>query len=232
MLRVKRIRLLPAVVLLAALGLARVAVAAPFVNLDFEQSTVQPGDPTVVPTSAAFPGWTARFGANVSNSVYHNYLGSGEPIVAVFDQSAGNGSVALLQGRFMALVVPGTSNTLTSLSQTGEIPSETRSMWISSPGAAPPVILRINGTVVPTTFLSGLDSIGQVVTYGADLTAFAGQTVEMRFECGHYSFPTDTGARAFDNMRFSTTPIPEPTGVALSLGIGVCVARRRASAKI
>ena len=54
-------------------------LAAPFVNLDFEQSTVQPSDPTVDPVSAAFPGWTARFDGAQTNFVYHNVAGAGEP---------------------------------------------------------------------------------------------------------------------------------------------------------
>src|SRR5262245_45319238 len=59
--------------------------AAPFVNLDFEQSTVLPSDPVIVPTSAAFPGWTAWIGNVPQDFVYHDAQGAGDPVVALYD---------------------------------------------------------------------------------------------------------------------------------------------------
>ncbi|MBC8107506.1 MAG: hypothetical protein H7Z14_13015 [Anaerolineae bacterium] len=198
-----------------AMSLCASTVAAPFVNLDFELSTVQPTDPQVVPTAAAFPGWTARFGNNVSSTVFHDYAGAGEPIVAVYDMPAFGGSDALLQGEYMAVLGPGTDNAVTSLAQVGDIPTGTQSMTLLCAGHAGPPIVRVNGLLVSTTYLSGIPASGEVNVYGADVSAFAGQTIEIRFQSKTFIPGEDFGFRSFDDVRFSPNPIPEP-------GWGLC----------
>jgi hypothetical protein len=61
------------VTLLALLSVERSA-AAPFRNLDFEDSPVAPGAPESdsAPTSELFPSWTVRFGETVQSTAFLN----------------------------------------------------------------------------------------------------------------------------------------------------------------
>jgi hypothetical protein len=101
------------------LSVGGVAGAAPFVNLDFEQSTVQPNDPWVVPTASAFPGWSARINDQILSSVYHDYTGAGEPVVAIWDQPVQTEAFLLLEGRYMGYLKTGTNGMSPTLSQFG-----------------------------------------------------------------------------------------------------------------
>ncbi|MBC8105720.1 MAG: PEP-CTERM sorting domain-containing protein [Anaerolineae bacterium] len=190
------------------LSLVDRAVAAPFVNLDFEQSLVQPGDPLFVPTSRAFPGWTARIDNAVLNSVGHNYIGIGEPVVSVWDREVFGQGMLLLEGQFMAfLETNADGNRFTSLGQVGDVPGGTRSMTFLCDGLRGPPVFKVNGSLIPTVFISGgID----VARYGADFTPFAGTSVELRFASGTLT-ATNNGKRTFDDVRFSSEPIPEPT---------------------
>jgi hypothetical protein len=202
-------------------------LAAPFVNLNFEQSTVQPNDPIVVPTSAAFPGWTAWIGNTTSNNVYHDFTGGGEPIVAVFDEAVIDAGFPLLQGNYMAYLSPSTSDVRTALSQVGDIPTGTRSMTLLCDGGAGPPIVKINGTTIPMLYRSGINFNGFPNIYAGDVTAFGGSTVELRLECAT-RFELHSGRRAFDDVRFSQSPLPEPTGAtSILLILGTQMRRRR-----
>ena len=71
--------------------------------------------------------------------------------------------------------------------------------------------------LAPTVLGSGP---GQASLYGADISAFAGLTGELRF----------SGSGILDAISFSTLPVPEP-GVAALLGLAaLVVCWRRASA--
>ncbi|MBC8106060.1 MAG: hypothetical protein H7Z14_05680 [Anaerolineae bacterium] len=209
-----------------ALSIADRAGAAPFVNLDFEQSMVQPGGPLFVPTGVAFPGWTARVDNANFNSVGHNYIGIGEPVVSVWDREVLGQGMLLLEGQFMAfLETNADGNRFTSLSQTGDVPVGTRSLTLLCDGRRGPPGFKVDGTTVPMVFLSG--GLSRAM-YGADITQFAGTTVELRLVSGTLT-GENNGKRTFDDLRLSPIAIPEPAiGVApLAAIIMVTVSRAR-----
>lgn len=179
--------------------------ASPFVNLDFEQSTVLPSDGSVVSTAAAFPGWTARFGNSTSSNVYHDYEGIGEPIVAVYDKGVSAANYVLLQGHYMGFLAPGTSNSITSLSQVGDVPLSAQFITLLADGAEGPPIVNANGVIVPMAFLSGSHLNGHAARYFGDIRTFAGTAVEFRFECTNF-FNHASGRQSFDDVQF----VPEP----------------------
>src|SRR5207302_1185726 len=95
-------------------------------------------------------------------------------------------------------------NQIESLSQIGDIPANAESMTVLADGEAGPPVVKINGAVIPMIYLSGIHGNGHAATFGGDISAFAGNSAELRFE-SLASFD----ARTFDDIRFSTTPIPE-----------------------
>jgi MYXO-CTERM domain-containing protein len=80
-------------------------------------------------------------------------------------------------------------------------------------------MMRISGTI-----------FHGVATWGGDISSFAGAMHDVRFACGPLQ-EFHSGRRVFDDVRFSTTPIPEPSGAAVML-LGVArllLTRRRVS---
>jgi len=198
--------------LLSCIG-ARVAPAAPFVNLDFEQATILPGTPPgFVNASAAFPGWTARIGNDVQSSVAFNFTGIGEGQVVLYDRFLGLG-VAVIQPTFSAcLITDAGFDAVASLSQLGDVPVGAMSLRFFADFFLPPAFLQVNGSGVALTRLSDPQIIAPV-EWGADISAFAGQSVELRFTSGPL---LSARVVTVDAISFSPLPIPEPSaGAAL-----------------
>jgi hypothetical protein len=203
------------VVVVCLLSFVGLADAAPFVNLDFEQSTVQPGDPLVVPTSAAFPGWTARINGQTLSGVYHDYTGAGEPIVAIWDQPVVNVAFLLLEGSFMAYLKTGTNGFPGTISQIGDVPNGTKSLRLTCDGQQGPPTVRVNGSELPMVFISGIHAPRERAIYGGDISPFAGGTVELEFRSR-----TDlmfAPRQAFDAIEFSPMAIPEPSQIITAM---------------
>ena len=72
-----------------------------------------------------------------------------------------------------------------------------------------------------------ISNAASYAVYGADVTAYAGQTGQLLF-----TLPAFAGSSTLDNIQFSTNPVPEPGAVALAaLGAGLLgfTLRRKAS---
>ncbi len=196
-----------------------------FQNLNFEASTVSPlpsgQSETSVPVSAAFPGWTAYKGTNVTPTVSHNGLSTGGVNVGIIGPSFS----LRLQANFSALLQAGglfSSFPVYSagLAQTGTVPTGVFSVMFFSLGDRPEV--TFNGQVIPTTFMgNGVSSSGGA-TYevlGGDVAPFAGQSGELRFTS--YAPQGQFGSYTLlDNIFFSNQQVPEPSTLGV-LGLGV-----------
>jgi len=191
---------------------AHVAPAAPFVNLDFEQATIPPGTPPgAVPADAGFPGWTP-FVADVPTSfVSYNSTGIGLGEVVLYDQFLPTG-IGVIQPRFSAcLITDAGLRVPSSLSQVGEIPAEIQSIRFLADFFWPPALLNVNGIHLPLARMSNPANF-EPIEWGADVSMFAGQTVELVFSSG----PLLTArVVTVDAIRFSEQPIPEPGHVGL-----------------
>ncbi|CAN5442507.1 hypothetical protein BH09PLA1_BH09PLA1_10820 [soil metagenome] len=211
-----------AYVLIVLLSTHRV-LAAPFVNLDFEQATVvhtDPNFPPAIDAAAAFPGWIARVGDSIRTNVTYNYRGGGQAVISLYDRPASDIGFPLLQGQYMAVLISDSAfGSSASLAQTGDVPAGTRSItFLGEAGRGAPSLL-INGTAISTVNLTGNNGLGQPAKFGADLTPFAGQTVELRL--------SSISQHAIDDFSFSTTPIPEPQLAILGLAVALVTRRRR-----
>lgn len=204
----------------------RSAGAAPFQNLDFEATTLpvlprgEPGG-IAVPISEAFPGWLGYYGTTPVTVVSYNQLPAGSAYLVLLSHG--------LEGNFTAALLPGFHPdygpfTPVSLAQTGLVPSDAQSVRFTATGGAP----------FPPIFSVALD--GQAVSwvklepdqglpvYGVDVSAFAGQTVELRLTSGiNQPFYLDA-------ISFSPLPVPEPSSWAL-FGVGLLCLAGYAGAK-
>jgi hypothetical protein len=193
--------------------------AQQFLNLDFEDArlplTPIPGDVYQrVAVDHAIPGWRLFTGDLEEEGIlYRNSFFSGTAGWNLVDDRTALGisgfSVHLLSG----VSVHGGGMTDTSLRQTGLVPADAKTLSFGG------------GTYNSTVSLDGvaleLLPLGDG-RYGAEISVFAGRTVELRFTAD-YSLDrpwNDQGAIWVDSVRFSSVPlVPEPSIWAL-LGLG------------
>lgn len=186
------------------------SVASPqgFINLDFE-SPILPLIPVnfMVPTANAIPGWSVFYsstGTNQATQIVYNTVNLGAAGVSL----QGPGSLEpVLQGQYTVLLqpsYPGGSN-VPSIAQTGTIPNSVQSLTFYAYESALQVYFgnqQISLTILGSTTTYTL--------YGGDISAFAGQTGQLLFQSGGF----------LDNIQFSSSPVPEPSTLALgALGI-------------
>jgi len=130
-----------------------------------------------------------------------------------------------LQGQYSVILQNGGSGEVLTpvdawISQTGDVPSDARSLMFSTDYAySCNIVVSLNGTAISTS----LYSVGAVVnanggpvqTYIGDISAFAGQqNVVLRFE----TVPTGDpyrGAADLDAITFSPISVPEPASLVL-----------------
>lgn len=191
--------------------------AAPFVNLDFESSQVTPlpiDSMEVVPTSVAFPGWTALLRGFSQSTVGHNRVSLGTPQIAILGPTTFFG---IVQGQFTA-VLQSQPDVSVFVGQTGLIPADAKSLrfeavlgYSSLPVTYP--VVSVGGT---TLQLVSLGFRGDVRLFGADVSSFAGQEQDLRI--GSVSGPSEGLKDLYlDAISFSPDPIPEPSTLALAL---------------
>lgn len=199
------------------------AAAGAFTDLDFEavlhvaltRAVVAAGG-ELAPASLAFPGWTVLFGGVPQSRVLYNdiTLGAGSVLLFStfpprpgFSQPLAGNYMAGLQGEM------GSSGKPAALEQTGTIPAGSQTMTFIG-GVSQSLSVSLNGSLAPIVDL-GHTSTGQFPgydTYGVNVSAWAGQTVQLEFASGD---PPASGG-VLDNITFSPIAlIPEPSTYAL-----------------
>lgn len=192
------------VALVFAVVVAQMRAQGTFRNLDFESATLVPipGDPFGrVEFAPAFPGWIGYIGTSVQTVADHNNRSLSEPGIAIMgpDYPGPNS----LEGHFYArlyLAFPGPP-VVAALAQTGTVPADTESVRFYASSFDTP-FLYFAGQQIP---VSVLQTTPAYTVYGGNISAFAGQMGELRFE----------GSLTFDNILFSPVPIPEPSTLGL-----------------
>ena len=194
-------------------GIPRAAAQTPFVNLNFELGPIRP--PTqpafFLPISSAMPGWTGYINGQVVDTVWYNNISLGSSALALHGPGW---FVPAPQGRYWAMVQPASSPLddppgTAFLGQTGTVPTDAMSITFIQIYNLP-MTLSFHSQDIPLYLLGTFEAHNQVYfIQGGDVSRFAGQTGELLFGGGR----GDGGA--FDDVRFSTEMVPEPSGIAV-----------------
>jgi hypothetical protein len=209
-------KLFPAFCWLAFLPLVTAHGQGTFVNLDFELAQVPDTPPGgtggVVSGSDALPGWSALPGQ--FGEVYHNTTTIGSPSITLFGPNWNSSDI--FQGRYTVRLATAFSNTGSAIGQTGQIPSDARSMRFYAQ------VFNMNvsfaGSLMPFYEIGSGPNYG---IYGVDVSGLAGVTGELRFTAVPLAGGGFGGVR-LDNIFFSPEPIPEPS-VFGSFTLGVLI---------
>ena len=190
-----------------------------FRDLDFESATIvrDPSSiyyPYAVVASNAIPGWTGYVGGVPQSDVLYNTVSGAAAAISLqgpgsqYRALQGNYSVGL-QGEYNPAGTPGFTNDA-AIAQTGQVPENTKALLFLT---LPYDVLQVTFSGQPLPLLQ-VRAFADYVMVGADMTAFAGQTGELRFRA-----PLNGGC-LLDGIRFSDQSIPEPSASGL-FAVGV-----------
>jgi hypothetical protein len=218
------------------------ALAGLFQNLDFEEGNFAP--PTsgfLVPASDALPYWTCN--NYVSGYVLYDVMTLDSCSISIHD---GHGidigyprDFNPLQGRYSIMLQDGVGPpngqpfdlTNAYISQTGDIPSDARSIIFCSDYSytLDRFAVSLNGTTIPMQLYSVGNTVnpnyGPITTFIGDISAFTGTNdVELRFtKLVQDPFNPYHGAINLDDIQFSSIVVPEPSSLALLFIIILCI---------
>lgn len=189
-----------------------------FVNLDFESARIIPltsganFPPFSVATTNALPGWSVYYGANQQTQVTYNDPAIGSTFVTLW---ATNGSQ--LAGNYSVLLQGGLSASAAIISQTALVPVSAQSLLFygaANSSTTPVLIVSLGGQNLS---FSAISTGPNYTVYGADISAFAGQTETLAFS----ALQATSGFNNWniDNIQFSPLPVPEPSTFGL-IGLG------------
>jgi hypothetical protein len=193
-----------------------------FQNLDFESAivpNVPPNQSVQVLTTDALPGWTAYAATYQQSRVWYNYLSGGGALVSLVDLHTQFYSNSVIGGYFTATLDSGSifingNQTLVSaaIAQPGTVPSGARSLVFDASWNVSALQVTFGGQALPFYALS---SGSNYTTYGADVSALAGQTGELRFTEQPNPPPSVFTIVFLDNIQFSDVVVPEPSTIGL-----------------
>jgi hypothetical protein len=210
-----------------------------FQNLDFESinpNVLQSQPPNFVSFANALPDWTGYWGTDVATQAMVNGISVGGVIITVVTPF-GAYSSAVIDGNATVTLDSGANPSVTAqvpaaIAQTGVISPGTRSLRFSLGSASDADFLSValNRQSIP---IYPLQSGPNYTVYGANVSAFADSTAELRFtEMPDLSSSHPWTFAYLDDIQFSDLPIPEPSALGL-FGLGALLLgcwRRKCSA--
>jgi len=151
------------------------------------------------------PGWTGYLGTNQVDRLLHNdaFLDSAGMSILGPDYAPG-----WFHGQYFILLQAGLDlggsgqRLVPAIAQMGTIPASAESLefWAYAAGFN----VTFDGIAVPMSVVGG--SASTYYVYAGDVSAFAGETGELRLQ----------GVGYYDYIQFSNSPAPEPSVLALS----------------
>jgi hypothetical protein len=212
-------KFLSAIIAIILLFVEQVGLSQGFVNLNFEAANLSAygTGPAGVSTKDAIPHWTAYIEGQPLTDIVYNTVALDDSAVSI--HGTNSSSVTPIQGKYSILLQGGTQysySTNSAIGQTGQIPVNALSLvfW----GYISPSGVTFDGQTLSLAILGNTPNYN---IYGADISAFAGQTGQLLFTASKLS-----GA-LIDNIQFSTTAVPEPSAFALTALGGLLLGYRR-----
>ncbi len=188
-----------------------------FQNLNFEAAypNIQPTSPPgLYDVTTALPGWTAFYGTDQQTQVGYNNISTGATYILLIGTNDPY-YVSSIGGRYSVLLQGGVSAAYAAISQTGLVPATAESILFRAKEGAGPLILSMGGQSLP---IFAVGSGSNYTLYGADISAYSGQTEQLEFSAPSGYFANNNWM--IDNIQFSSSPVPEPSESALAaLGI-------------
>ena len=204
------------------LGLVVAVKGQGFVNLNFERA----GNPSNQATTNLIPGWTAYLNGISQTYVGYDDVSLGAGAVWLYDTNSGTG-YATPQGKYFVYLQGGYKNGGSpAIGQTGTIPVGSQSIYFW--GVDGDMTITFNGFLL--AFFK-YNSTPNYDIWAADVSAYAGQTGELRFTApdgNAFNDGNPFGANGLiDNIQFSSSPVPEPQAAVLGvLGVLLFLLRR------
>jgi hypothetical protein len=210
-----KIKKVIAVTILSHFGLA--AFSQGFINLDFESANIIPvlGSPIYpyeIAISDALPGWAVN--GTTQGDMTYNDPSLGATSVNLW---ASNGSQ--ISGNYSVLLTGGLSPFPATISQTGLVPAGSESLTFEAQAGSSSLVVSLGGQDL-SYFAIG--SGPNYTLYGADVSAFAGQSEQLIFSALNVSSGLNNWN--LDNIQFSALPVPEPSSFGLFALGGLFVA--------
>ena len=191
--------------LLLLTGNQRAHAQGTFQNLSFENPRLPLilGPDARLSAADAIPGWTAYIGENQVDRVIYNTFALDLATVSL--QGPGSDLTPLLGNYSVYLrgpsqfVPPGNP----AIAQTGQIPPDAKSLVFIT-GLSYAFNTTFAGNAIP---LVQIGATPKYVILSGDVSAFAGQTGELRFSGGGF----------LDAIHFSSSAVPEPSVLGLTI---------------
>ena len=178
-----------------------------FLNLDFESAHLDGYGPGIIPAAIGIPGWTVYSDYGPGHQILYNTIALDDPAVTIQGSNSTEPELTPIQGNYTVFIQGGSPygyGTIIGILQTGQIPISTKSLtfW----GEVANMQLSFGGQ---SLVYNSIGSTGIYTIFGADISAFAGQIGELKFNITH------PGGATLDNIQFSNSPVPEPGSLAL-----------------
>jgi len=185
-----------------------------FLNMDFEDATIAPtpigGSTYPADPAQAFPGWTVLPN---SSSVYptvmiYNSLSLGAPAVDLMGPNFPNrAGYASLQGSYSVLLQYFGISGPPCLSQTGLVPGDAQSIDFLVGNGQGDAVVTLNGVNIPLFQISGGRLAGNISDFAGTIAQLSFSTTSNTGYAGNWLY--------FDDIQFSSTPVPEPSTLTL-----------------
>jgi hypothetical protein len=212
-----------------------IAVIFPFVaqgqgsfqNLDLEAATIpQDEAPGAVNVADALPGWSVSYNYGPSGQFqqpqtsigFNGYNDPWNAQVILLGTNGINGGVSSLEGGYSVLLrpflIPGYQLNNVSIAQDGVVPASAQSLFFEAQPGLEALLLSVGGQNVP---FSAVATGPNYTLFGADISSFASQSVELRFAV--LAPVLSPSGWNLDSIEFSTQQVPEPSALALVAGL-------------
>jgi len=219
-----------------AAGICLTVPAQSFTNLDFEEVTL-------IGDYVTLPGWTGYSGTQVISVFPTNAVSLGGPVISVIDTNCpphlvNNVYYSVPHLKYAVVLQAGTipvgpthifEPVLVAIAQTGTVATTAQSIRFSASPVADLAKLQVTFNGIPLPLAVRTVMTNRQVLFGADISAFAGQTGELRF-CATapprlLGFFQEMNWVLLDYILFSSTPLaaapviltpPQSNSVALT----------------